>query len=514
MTQAPWQTHVTGTRLPGGILRGFVLTLCTLLAACGGGEGGSSSARLGPSSNDGLPRIEPYERVAPLAWAAATPRVSEPVLRALPLRVALGPLPADGPGPRASGGGAGSSSGGGVPIGVVREVPAAANPAATARLWHWQALPDGGQVAALTFRSDGAAGLRLALAVQALPPGATLSVHASAAGVSGQRGRAAHALNLREIEDTVARNLRSGVGGPGADTYSTPTLSGEEVTLQIELPAGVDPASVSIAVPRLTHLWWTHAAVTKAADLVTAKSADVCHVDATCESRYAAEARAVARLEVVSGGTAYLCTGTLMADVSATGTPYFLTAHHCVSNQVEASTVETYWFYRAASCGSSLLDPAATYLTGGATLLHAAESSDVSFLRLSGSPPVGAVHAGSIVSLPALDTALVGLHHPAGDLLKVSEGSLSGYGSCQGTLCGANNHVDGNFLVLQWSRGTTEQGSSGSGVFAAVGSRRYLVGHLYAGSASCSDPSAKDFYGRFDRAFPSLRPWLGSPPGS
>lgn len=498
---------------PCGLMRWFGLALCALLVACGGGggEGGSASSRLGPASNEGLPRIEPYERVAPLAWAAPSSFANEPVLRALPLRVSLGPLPAEGPGPRVGGG---ALPGGVVRIGVARDVASTSDASVTSRLWHWQMLPDGGQVAALTFRSEGAVGLRLALAVGAMPTGAVLSVHASAPRHPTIRGSAAHRLNLREIEDTLARNRRSGAVGAAADTYSTPTVAGEEVTLQVELPAGADPAGVSIAIPRLTHLWWTHAAVTKAADTIYPKSADVCNVDAACEAQYAAEARAVARLEVVSEGTAYLCTGTLLADVGATGTPYFLTAQHCVGNQVEASTVETYWFYRAASCGSAALDPAATYLTGGATLLHAAEASDVSFLRLNGTPPVGAVHAGSLVSLPALNTALAGLHHPAGDFLKLSEGTLSAYGSCQGTLCGANNHTDGNFLVLQWSRGTTEQGSSGSGVFATIGSRRYLVGHLYAGSASCADPSAKDFYGRFDRAFSALRTWLGSPAGS
>ena len=202
-----------------------------------------------------------------------------------------------------------------------------------------------------------------------------------------------------------------------------------------------------------------------------------------------------------------------MADTAASGTPYFLGANHCVGDQTTASTLSTYWFYRSASCNSHTLDPAATRLTGGATLLHASADTDTAFMVLHGSPPVGAVHAGSLLSAPALGTALAGLHHPAGDLLKLSLGTLPAYARCEGTRCTGEGVETSNFLVLRWSRGTTENGSSGSPVFAGVGARRYVVGQLFAGSASCMRPDANDYYGRFDRAHPALRPWLGTPAG-
>ena len=49
---------------------------------------------------------------------------------------------------------------------------------------------------------------------------------------------------------------------------------------------------------------------------------------------------------------------------------------------------------------------------------------------------------------------------------------------------------------------------------ATVGRRRYVTGHLFAGSASCQQLDASDFFGRFDKAYPALRPWLGSVPGA
>jgi hypothetical protein len=43
-------------------------------------------------------------------------------------------------------------------------------------------------------------------------------------------------------------------------------------------------------------------------------------------------------------GTSAACTGTLLNDGDpTTHIPYFLTAHHCVPDQVRASSIETYW---------------------------------------------------------------------------------------------------------------------------------------------------------------------------
>ena len=41
----------------------------------------------------------------------------------------------------------------------------------------------------------------------------------------------------------------------------------------------------------------------------------------------------------------YFCSGGLLADQGQTGTPYFLTANHCLSRDREAGTVETYFFF-------------------------------------------------------------------------------------------------------------------------------------------------------------------------
>lgn len=474
--------------------RFFLPASWALLAAisvtgCGGGGGGDGGPP-GPTTNDGVPRIEPYER-ASLA-SLAIPRSLAGLAEAgrestgpavVPMRVVLDPLPAPEPeaGPRVV-----SRR---VRNGVARDVQASADAAATAALLSWQPLAGGGQAAAVTFRSEGAAGLRLGLRVDQLPAQAVIRVF----GTEGQP-------------------VRVGAEEVGAPLYWVPTVVGEEATLQIELPAGTDAGAVSLAVPRLGHLWWTYAAPRSVVQRVTLRAAGTCQLDASCEGAYADEARAVAQMEYSEeseNGDPYTCTGTLMADVAKSGQPYFLTADHCVSSAVEADSVITYWFYRSTACGSPTVpNPGSVRLTGGADLLHASASSDVSFLRLKSLPPVGARHAGSLVGQPATQVVVGTLHHAAGDLLKFSEGTITAYGDCNGTLCGASNDATGNFLVLNWSRGTTELGSSGSAIFATVGAQRYIAGHLFAGRSSCANPGGSDYYGRIDRAFPSIKQWL------
>lgn len=490
-------------------------TVSWLAAACGGGGGGASppDTALDPAPNPpavdaGPPRIEPYERTSSLAAlrelaASATTAVkawSSPILLpAAPAEVRLGPLPLQTLQAKQAAMARPLPAGQPREIGLTRALPSTADADATARLLAWQVTASGGRAARLRFRAEGAAGLRLALQASGLPQGAQVRVEGA-----------------REAVTVDAAGIKAWLENPSATSglYWLPPVAGEAVTLEVDLPPGADPAGVRIAVPRLAHLWWTHAAVTDANALKIGEAGS-CNVDATCAPDFEFDTRSVARMEFVDGDSAFLCTGTLMADTLRSGIPYFLGANHCIHSQEAASTVSTYWFYRAAGCNLAQLDPAATAVHGGASLLYASGETDTAFMQLNASPPVGTVHAGSLLVPPDVGAALATLHHPGGDLLKLSRGTLQSYASCNGVTCTlTSSAADSNYLVLQWSSGTTESGSSGSPALASWGSRRYVAGQLFAGSASCSFPDAPDYYGRFDKAYPSLRQWLGDVPGA
>ncbi len=481
----------------------LVLALGALvLAACGGG--GSDSSTPSQPANDTLPRIEPYERTVTMS-ATLRSLVLAPEVRLAPPPIALGPLPA---GERARGGGNARRT----VIGAARAVAAVADADGMRQALDWQPLASGGQVAAVRIQADDAVALRLGVRVYELPAGAVLR----AFGASG--GGAVGAAEARAV---LARNYEQGDLSEAASTYWLPIVHGSDATLQVELPPGVDPAQVQIAMPVVSHLWALPVSGDTRAGQQRSGS-DTCEQDAVCSPQFDAEARSVAKLVFSDGGRSVLCSGSLMADVDRTGRPFLITANHCIGNQTQASSLQTYWFYRSSACNSGAESTATVQRTGGADLLYTSSVQDLTLLELTpptARPPAGTVHAGSLVGAAALGSPVVGLHHPSGDLLKVSEGSTRGAFnctlqagdtiSCQSTSAGGSSHWS-----VGWSRGITESGSSGSPLFVGVGSNRYFVGQLSGGGSSCSNPGASDYYGRFDRAYPSLRTWLGNAPGS
>jgi lysyl endopeptidase len=141
-------------------------------------------------------------------------------------------------------------------------------------------------------------------------------------------------------------------------------------------------------------------------------------------------------------------------------------------------------------------------------------------MRLNEPAPAGAYFAGwdASGSASANNAAIVGLHHPAGDMLKISKGQIAGQTSCvatEGNQFGCVGST-GNFYMVGWDSGTTQGGSSGSAIFSSDG--RYVVGNLYGGSTSCTNRGAMDYYGRFDVSYAQgLKNWLGgqvTPPPS
>ena len=475
----------------------MALPVAAALAACGGGGGGGDTAVVVPVWSQ---RIEPFEpKAAPAATgmaqaSAATPAVAR---AAATRRIALAPLQ----GVQAKS--ATVASGRGVPhqIGTARNVPDTADAARTAALLQWQATARGTQVAALRFESPGASGVRLGVLVQALPPGAVLRFYGAAPDAAVQ-------ISALELQAVAERNARAGAADVVARTYWSPDFGGAQTQLEVEIPAGAQPAAVQLAVPRLSH--FTQSAADAEAAFTTKAAAAGCLLDVSCQPDYLQQSRSVARMTFVAeDGKPYYCTGTLLNDMAASGTPYFLSAQHCIPSQAVASSLVTDWLYRSASCDSLAGNPASRRLTGGARLLYASASTDTAFMQLNEPAPAGIVYAGSYYGGVPVGQALAGLHHPEGAWQSFSLGSVLRYSSCIGESCSTSNDESGSFLALTWQQGSTEPGSSGSGVFVTIGAQRYLAGQLHGGSASCARPDGVDYYGRFDLSYrAALRQWL------
>ncbi len=228
-----------------------------------------------------------------------------------------------------------------------------------------------------------------------------------------------------------------------------------------------------------------------------------CEVDASCYGD--PEKNAVARILFNNNGP-YLCTGTLLNNIAQDGTPYFLTASHCVDTQAVAETVEAYWFYQTTSCNSGVLR-SWVHSPPGANLLVTQRSNDFSFMRLQNNAPGGAFFSGWTSTAQSAGTAIFGLHHPDGytpptvnSYLRRSTGSITNANeSCLALV---------NGYRIDWTSGTSEPGSSGSGLFTS--NSHYLVGVLSCGPlpARCSSPWAS--YSKFANFYPQIRQYIYS----
>jgi hypothetical protein len=351
---------------------------------------------------------------------------------------------------------------------------------------------EGGMAARWRVRSEGAESVRVALRAPDWPADAELRFAGNGDGVvygpySGAQARAA---------------------GAG---YWSPVLEGDTATVEVFVPRG--SALPELDVARVSHLFVSFAAAK--ADIV-AKVAQPCQVNFICraatDAALAEAGRAVARIAftTASGGSA-LCTGTLLNSAGGGLAPYFATAGHCISAPSEAASITTRWNYETATCTGSSPSAADTQVGGGATLLYANTTEDFTLVRLNGTPPAGAVFSGWDSARLDPGDAATGIHHPTGDVKKVSLGTAAGVGKSAA--------ADGNGLRIQWAAaatGFTEPGSSGSGVFSGNASAGYRFrGTLQGGPiVTCSAPVAElyDYYSRFDLNFPFVSEFLSAAP--
>ncbi|KQM70115.1 hypothetical protein [Xylophilus sp. Leaf220] len=482
-----------------------------LVAGCGGGASSdnvavSASTRSAPAAEAvAAPAVTQLDSYAPSADPLQQQASPEPTrgARPAPARVALAPMLAtqNTVQPRTTVNGPDAP----LQIGSGRLVQQTATAAGMASHLVWSPATATTLAAAISFQSPGAAAVRIGLLVRKLPAGATLRVYA-------QGQDTAYQVSGREVLDVLSLNRMAGGMSDADRTYWLPPVDGDEATVEIVLPAGVPGSAVDVSVPQISHLKVSATADPEALKTLASGS---CEIDVNCTAGNTTQRNATARMSFVQGANSYVCTGTLLNNTNNDGTPYFLSANHCISSQTVASTLVTAFFYKSSSCNSGTPASGVAVLRGGATLLYASDSTDTSFMRLNNAAPAGAEFAGWSLGQPAVGADLVGIHHPGGDLQKYAQGALASYLNCtsaggENVSCSASNVTSGRYLNVNWSSGLTEGGSSGSGIFATLGGGRMLIGQLYAGTGSCTDTSTRrGVYGRFDTAFnAALNQWL------
>lgn len=359
----------------------------------------------------------------------------------------------------------------------------------------WKAV-DGGSVARIEVRSPDAMALRVGLKLRNMHDRIELRV-AGSDDLAKIEGMATGAEARRLVDD---RGL-----------HWTAATDGESQVIELFAPDGVDFKSLQVQVAHVSHFVTS----LRSGFALTPKigESDSCNVDTACRVGTLGQAFVNAKNSVswllFQDGGSFICTGTLLNDTdTSTQIPYYFTADHCIGNQTIANTVTTVWNYEATSCNSGQ-SASTTSVGGGAQLLfseYAASvdspiGTDTALLRLNSAPPAFAFYSGWDANQIPNGTAVLAIHHPSGDAKKSSLGQQV---ATQTYL----NRVG-------WSSGTTEGGSSGSGLFTGGAGGYFLRGGLFGGGASCANSGTTpgsgsnwDVYSRLDLVYDDVKQWL------
>lgn len=184
------------------------------------------------------------------------------------------------------------------------------------------------------------------------------------------------------------------------------------------------------------------------------------------------------------------CTGSLVMNTCNTNRPYFLTANHCLSGSV-ANWVFQFQTWSATCIGNNGWREDIQF--NGATLRANNAATDFALLELNQTPPAnsGITYSGWNRNTTTPNGS-VGIHHPAGDLMKFSRDfDPSGVSSWGGT----NNH-----WISIFEQGTVEPGSSGSPLYDM---NHRIVGQLHGDQLNQGNFCAqrRGEYGKFDQSW-------------
>jgi len=193
----------------------------------------------------------------------------------------------------------------------------------------------------------------------------------------------------------------------------------------------------------------------------------------------------------------FLCSGTVLKTTSNGFDPIIITAQHCVDNGDENQNWVAWFNFQSNICNPSNNGNDRMTVTGIDVVVtdhDPDDCPDIAIIRLREEIPLqyNPFFSGWTslnLSFPQTGTAI---HHPRGDLKKVSIGQIT-------------NPIFKTCLKVDWTQGLTEGGSSGSGLFV---SNKLLVAVLSHGDNSTCANTGKDFYSTIRKSWNKLHPTL------
>lgn len=233
-----------------------------------------------------------------------------------------------------------------------------------------------------------------------------------------------------------------------------------------------------------------------------------CENSVSCIDELDTLKQSVCRLVMYGTDGAYWGTGVLVNNTANDGTPYLLTAAHCLAGDFKYCLAQ--FNFESPLCQDIEPHVSTTEQLRASTMLVRNDKRDVLLLLLDNKPAeeTMAYYAGWNATNTLPDGQLHCIHHPQADVKMVSE-TESATPNISYTVDKTNDgdsfDVKCHWKINGWNYGSTESGSSGSPLFDANG---HVVGNLTGGLSSCSRPDKSDYYWMLSENWSELSPYL------
>ncbi len=350
-------------------------------------------------------------------------------------------------------------------------------------------LPDGTKVWQVGIRSKGAYSINVLFSEYHLPPGGRLflynSDHSHIVGsFTHENNSEKNILPIQPVEgDEIIVEYTEPAGAAFEGKLKISEVNHDYIGLRVREPAN-NPANSS-CMPN-----------------VACQNSDNPNINSTV-------------LIMISGSIA--CTGSLINNSSENGTPYLLTATHCLNNNFTvknpdyedvAGTIITFFNYQQSYC--SLTTRGVENMSiAGTQKACVIDTFDIALLRLNETPPDyyhpyysgwSIEYNGSGTNISVNNYPYINIHHPVGApkktghsdaIVRISNPAFQNYKFM------AYSHWE----VSGWTEGSTASGSSGSPLYD---SNHRVIGGLSGGASDCSGTKPN---GGKDYFFAMFRGW-------
>ena len=362
----------------------------------------------------------------------------------------------------------------------------------------WRSI-DGGRLWSMNFESKGAISINFVFNNFYLPEGAE--------------------LYITNKKNTVLYGPVTQKDHTESGFFLTDLIEGDDVTIYLFEPSDQKENS-RLTIERVIHAYRgsTPPKASKLKGYGDAQQSS--HNDVVCYPDWKIESDAIA-VVLLSNGTEW-CSGALINSASE-GTPYFLTAFHCVDSNTdreltatEKSNAEKWMFkfhFTRNACGGS--SPTTGITCNGATFRSAWAATDFALVEIKKNtiPYFGPMKVSFLgwERNGAISPRGTAIHHPWGDVMKISFDDHSIPTNNQIINIGPQGFPISSLWSVGFDNGIVEPGSSGSPLF---NSNKKVIGQLI-GSPNSSFVSV--YYGRLDQSWTGggsdatrLSNWLGS----